>query len=134
MEIIVLGGSGFLGSHVADQLTLAGHEVRIFDSSESPWIRSDQTMLIGDLMDKTALYKAIQGCDIVYNFAAIADLDEARSRDPFPKLKKELLDNGFSEDDFGNFDETGNIVSNRLLAYPPAERLLLPPIIVSPLP
>lgn len=27
------------------------------------------------------------------------DLDEARSRDPFPKLKKELLDNDFSEDD-----------------------------------
>ena len=27
------------------------------------------------------------------------DLDEARSRDPFPKLKKQLLNNDFSEDD-----------------------------------
>ena len=92
MEIIVLGGSGFLGSHVADQLTMAGHGVRIFDSSQSRWLRSDQTMLIGDLMDKNALYKAIQGCDIVYNFAAIADLDEARSQ-PLETARINVLGN-----------------------------------------
>ena len=34
------------------------------------------------------------------------DLDEARSRDPFPKLKKELLDNGFSEDDLKNIEKS----------------------------
>ena len=79
-------------SHVADQLTMAGHGVRIFDSSQSRWLRSDQTMLIGDLMDKNALYKAIQGCDIVYNFAAIADLDEARSQ-PLETARINVLGN-----------------------------------------
>ncbi len=34
------------------------------------------------------------------------DLDEARSRDPFPKIKKELLDNGFSEDDLKNIEKS----------------------------
>ena len=77
METIVLGGSGFLGSHVADKLTLAGHKVRIFDRERSPWISVDQTMLVGDLLDQTALEKAIEGCEVVYNFAAVADLDEA---------------------------------------------------------
>ena len=49
MNILVLGGSGFLGSHVADQLTLAGHHVRIFDRMPSPWLHQDQQMILGDL-------------------------------------------------------------------------------------
>ena len=38
------------------------------------------------------------------------DLDEARSRDPFPKLKKELLDNDFSEDDLKKLKKENNQV------------------------
>ena len=30
-KVIVIGGSGFLGSHVADYLSYAGHKVSIFD-------------------------------------------------------------------------------------------------------
>ena len=77
MKILVLGGSGFLGSHVADQLTLTGHHVQIFDRMPSPWIRQDQQMIVGDLLDQSTLDQAIDGCKVVYNFAAIADLDEA---------------------------------------------------------
>ena len=77
MRILVLGASGFLGSHVADQLTLAGHQVRVFDREPSPWLHQDQQMIVGDLLDQATLYQAIDGCDVVYNFAAIADLDEA---------------------------------------------------------
>ena len=39
MKITVIGGSGFLGSHVADQLSKAGHDVTIFDKVNSKWIR-----------------------------------------------------------------------------------------------
>ena len=31
MKILILGGSGFLGSHVADELSNQGHEIIIFD-------------------------------------------------------------------------------------------------------
>ena len=34
MKILVIGGSGFLGSHVADKLTQAGHNVTIFDKKK----------------------------------------------------------------------------------------------------
>jgi UDP-glucose 4-epimerase len=77
---IVFGGSGFLGSHVADALTDAGHRVRIFDRARSRWLRAGQEMVIGDLMDQEAVTKAAAGCDFVYNFAGISDIDEARDR------------------------------------------------------
>ena len=50
MKIVVLGGSGFIGSHVADELSKRNHKVTIFDKRKSKWLRSDQKMLIGDIM------------------------------------------------------------------------------------
>ena len=34
-KVLVVGGSGFLGSHVADELTEKGYEVTIFDQKKS---------------------------------------------------------------------------------------------------
>lgn len=79
-RVLVLGGSGFLGSHVADALSQSGYRIRILDRVCSPYLRSDQEMIIGDLLDDSVLDKAVAGCDLVYNFAAIADLDEAQTR------------------------------------------------------
>jgi UDP-glucose 4-epimerase len=73
----VVGGSGFLGSHVADQLSNAGYQVLIYDRRPSRWLRSDQEMIVADLMDRERLADAIAGCDVVYNFAALADLNSA---------------------------------------------------------
>jgi UDP-glucose 4-epimerase len=73
----VVGGSGFLGSHVADRLSDAGYAVLVYDRVESPWLRSDQRMVVGDLLDRERLLAAIAGCEVVYNFAAIADLNDA---------------------------------------------------------
>ena len=78
--VTVIGGSGFIGSHVADKLSQEGYHVRIFDRKDSPWKRTDQEMIVGDLVDNDLLSKAIAGSDVVYNFAALADLDEARDK------------------------------------------------------
>jgi UDP-glucose 4-epimerase len=37
LVVVIVGGSGFLGSHVADKLTEAGHHLRIYDQTDSPW-------------------------------------------------------------------------------------------------
>jgi len=73
----VIGGAGFLGSHVADQLTDAGYSVRIYDRVESKWRRADQQMIVGDVMNLESLSTAVAGCEVVYNFAALADLNDA---------------------------------------------------------
>lgn len=78
--ICVAGGSGFLGSHVCDALSDAGHRVRILDRVASPFTRRDQEMIVGDILDRDVLARAVDGCDAVYNFAALADLDEALTK------------------------------------------------------
>jgi UDP-glucose 4-epimerase len=77
---IVYGASGFLGSHVADALSASGYRVRLFDRSPSPYQRADQEMIIGDIMDLEQVKEAAHGADVVYNFAAIADIDEAQEK------------------------------------------------------
>jgi UDP-glucose 4-epimerase len=73
----VIGGAGFLGSHVADQLSQAGYSVCIFDRRESRWLSGSQQLVIGDVLDTEALTRVVAGADVVYNFAAVADLNDA---------------------------------------------------------
>ena len=51
MKTLVIGGSGFLGSHVCDKLSEAGYQVLVFDREPSPWLRPGQKMIVGDLLD-----------------------------------------------------------------------------------
>lgn len=92
MNITVFGGSGFLGSHVCDKLSQAGHRVTIFDKHHSPWLRSEQIMFQGDVLDEAAVDKAAANADIVYNFAGIADIGEAEKR-PLDTAKYNILGN-----------------------------------------
>ena len=80
MNILVTGGSGFLGSHVADALSDEGHQVVVFDTHTSPYLRSDQKMQVGDILDAELLKKCLQGIDVVYHFAGIADIDDCKAR------------------------------------------------------
>ena len=77
-KALVIGGGGFLGSHVSDLLTQGGYDVSIFDHKISPYISVDQQMIIGDILDRDMIRKAIKGVDYVFHFAAVADIKEAR--------------------------------------------------------
>jgi len=92
MKVTVIGGSGFIGSHVCDYLSHAGYDVVIYDQIESPWLKPKQKIIIGDLMDLDLLDDAIKGADIVFNFAAISDLNEARDK-PIETVKINILGN-----------------------------------------
>jgi UDP-glucose 4-epimerase len=90
--VTVIGGSGFIGSHVADQLTQEGYKVQIYDRTYSPWKKEGQKMIVGDLADKDLLNKSISGSEVVYNFAALADLDLARNK-PIETAQINILGN-----------------------------------------
>jgi len=90
MKVLVTGGSGFLGSHVADVLSNRGHQVTVLDIKESQYLRKDQKMVIGDILDEKLLHKCVRDQGIVYHFAALADLDECVDR-PIDSVKFNIL-------------------------------------------
>ena len=87
---VVFGGSGFVGSHVADALTEAGLAVRIFDIRPSTFIREGQEMIVGDVMEQEAVEQVVKNADYVYNFCGIANLDDAATR-PLDTAKYNVL-------------------------------------------
>jgi UDP-glucose 4-epimerase len=89
-SVLVIGGSGFLGSHVADRLTEAGYDVRIFDGKHSPWLRPQQQMIVGDLLDEEAVRRASERVKAVFHFAALADLNDALRR-PLDTVRINIL-------------------------------------------
>jgi len=90
MKILVTGGSGFLGSHVADALSDAVHEVTIFDIRKSQYLRPDQNMIVGDILDQECLNNIVKDQDVVYHFAGIADVDECTRR-PVDTVRYNIL-------------------------------------------
>lgn len=90
MKVVVFGGSGFLGSHVADTLADEDHNVTIFDKEESPYLKPYQKMIVGDILDKNAVNKAVKGSDVVYNFAGIADIETAHL-EPLKTIESNIM-------------------------------------------
>ena len=89
-KIIVFGGSGFLGSHVADALTENGFDVTIFDLRESKYLKNGQQMVTGDILDSSKIQEVVNGTDIVFNFAGIADINEANEQ-PIDAVRYNIL-------------------------------------------
>lgn len=92
-NVTVFGGSGFLGSHIADYLTIKGWNVTIFDIKKSPYLKSNQKMIIGDILDIEKVKKATKNASVVYNFAGIADIEESY-KSPLDTIKINILGNG----------------------------------------
>ena len=89
-KVTVIGGSGFLGSHVTDELSMRGYAVTIFDRAPSPWVKPDQRMVMGDMLDCSTLADACEGARYVYHFAGIADIGEATAN-PYQTIKANVL-------------------------------------------
>ncbi len=81
MKALVTGGAGFIGSHVVDKLRDKGLDVRVFDMV-MPTFRKDIEFYHGSILDLEALRMALNGVDVVYHLAAIADVKDVYN-DPY---------------------------------------------------
>lgn len=76
MKALVTGGTGFVGSHVVQELVEQGHSARVLHRKSS---RLDALAdvpfesALGDILDLDALRAACEGCDWVFHVAAVAD-------------------------------------------------------------
>ncbi len=77
-KILVLGGLGFLGSHVAEELSYKNYGVTIFDKKKPKFTNKKIKYLCADINNKKLLNKAIKNCDVIFYFADIADISESK--------------------------------------------------------
>ncbi len=67
-QVLITGGSGFIGTHLARELSSAGHEVRVFDRDPG----TDPRAWLGDIRSRHELRQALKGIEVVFHFAASA--------------------------------------------------------------
>ena len=65
-QVLITGGAGFIGSHLARELSGIGHEVRVFDRNPG----NDTRVLQGDVRSRHELRQALKDIDVVFHFAA----------------------------------------------------------------
>ncbi len=76
MKVLVIGGTGFIGSNLCGKLVEEGHEVRILDNfylgnmKNIESIKDKVEVINGDIRNYDAVDKATKGMDIVFNQAA----------------------------------------------------------------
>lgn len=79
--VLVLGGAGFIGSHLVDALVTRGHRVRVFDcllpqvhgalTASSPrHLNTEAELIRGDMTDPDALRAALDGVEVIFHDAA----------------------------------------------------------------
>ena len=84
-RVLVTGGAGFVGSHLADALLRHGHQVRIFDNltpqvHQDGWplyLPQDLELIEGDMRDPDAVRRAVTGIDVIFHFAAAVGVGQS---------------------------------------------------------
>src|SRR6056297_1907903 len=81
MNVLVVGGAGYIGSHAVAALLDEGHRVTVFDNlSRGHWAAVPDGLLVrGDLNDRGLLEETLKGqqIDVVMHFAAFAEVGES---------------------------------------------------------
>ncbi|MBI3802772.1 MAG: SDR family NAD(P)-dependent oxidoreductase [Nitrospirae bacterium] len=86
-QILITGGAGFIGSHLADELLSQGYRVRALDSLEAQvhgaeaarpsYLHPEVELVIGDVRDPAAVRRVLEGVDAVYHFAAAVGVGQS---------------------------------------------------------
>ena len=101
MKVLVTGGTGFIGSHVVENLAASGATPVIFDRHATPvsaealyflagaGVEPCETIL-GDVRDRTAVFQAVAECDAVIHLAGILGTAE-QVQDPMPAVEANII-------------------------------------------
>jgi dTDP-L-rhamnose 4-epimerase len=85
--VLITGGAGFIGSHVASNLLEAGYQVRVLDSlvpqvhgadpKRPAYLHKDAELIVGDIRDPAIVEEALSGVDAVYHFVALVGVGQS---------------------------------------------------------
>ena len=84
-QVLITGGAGFVGSHLADGLLRAGHKVRILDdltpqvhqSGPPDYLAPEVELIVGDVRDPNLLREVLAGVDVIFHFAATVGVGQS---------------------------------------------------------
>ncbi len=86
-NVLITGGAGFIGSHLADELLARGHPVRVLDSLESQvhgknavrpsYLSREVELVVGDVRDRDKVRRCLNGVDAVYHLAAAVGVGQS---------------------------------------------------------
>jgi dTDP-L-rhamnose 4-epimerase len=86
-RILITGGAGFIGSHLADELLSHGYAVRALDNLSEQvhgkgcrrpdYLHPEVELLVGDVRDPRAVAQALEGVDAVFHFAAMVGVGQS---------------------------------------------------------
>ena len=86
-HVLITGGAGFVGSHLADELLLNRYQVRALDNLSSQvhgleskrpdYLSPDVELMIGDIRDPRTMRRALDGIDAVFHLAAAVGVGQS---------------------------------------------------------
>lgn len=84
-QVLITGGAGFVGSHLADGLLAAGHSVRILDdltpqvhgSGRPDYLSQEVELVVGDVRDPNRMREVLRGVDVIFHFAATVGVGQS---------------------------------------------------------
>src|SRR5262245_56513198 len=86
-RILITGGAGFIGSHLASLLLTSGYQVRAFDNLEAQvhgnisrpdYLSPEVELVRGSVLDRESLKSSLDGVDAVFHFAALVGVGQSQ--------------------------------------------------------
>jgi UDP-glucose 4-epimerase len=94
MKAVIIGGGGFLGSHLAETLLANGQDVCIFDQPVARYLeysrRQGATIVTGNFLDPNAVGNVISDCDVVYHLVS-ATVPQTSNENPRYDVEVNLI-------------------------------------------
>jgi UDP-glucose 4-epimerase len=92
VKALVLGGNGFIGSHLVDRLVDAGHSVRVFDRAPERYRDQFESVdyVLAAINDYEALSSALVGIDVVFHLVSTT-VPATSNEDPVADVSGNLI-------------------------------------------
>jgi len=92
MKILILGGSGFIGSHLVDELIKNNHDLRILGRSKYTFIADNPKVeyIQGEVSSTKVLKRAVKGIDLIYHLVS-STVPSTANLDPISDISFNLI-------------------------------------------
>lgn len=84
MKILITGGAGFIGSHIAEHYQGIADEIRVLDNLRTGYKKNldglKVTFIEGSITDRELVKKAVEGVDYIFHMAALVSVPESMSK------------------------------------------------------